>query len=77
MPRIDMDIKCPFYKRVYRSFIYCDPIGEEMHHTAACFRNTAERNNYINDFCATHCWQGCAVAQACMERYDEEQGQVR
>lgn len=42
--------------------------------TAASFKNKRDRDEYIKDFCGSHCWQGCAIAQANLQKYDENSG---
>lgn len=74
MERIELRFKCPFFKSLYRCNIYCEPIGEDMSSTAASFGSKRERDDYIQNFCSSHCWQGCAVAQACLKKYDENSG---
>ena len=72
MERIDKRFKCPFFKTIYRNNIYCAPIGEDMDSTAASFGSKKDRDNYINNFCGTHCWTGCAIAQDCIKKFDED-----
>lgn len=72
MERIEKTIKCPFFRGVYRKFIYCDPTGEGMAGTAASFETMAQRNEYISNFCGTHCWKGCVTAQLCLQKFEEE-----
>lgn len=70
MKQIDKRMKCPFYKSTYRNFIYCEGIAEELSGTAAMFDNSHQKNEYIKNFCGCHCWKGCSIAQAIMEKYD-------
>ncbi len=74
MERIELRFKCPFFISLYRNNIYCEPIGEDMLSTAASFKNKRDRDEYIKDFCGSHCWQGCAIARANLQKYDENSG---
>lgn len=71
--RIDMRVVCPFYLSSYGRVIRCAPVN-----AAQCvslpFRDVEERNDYIDDFCASRCWQSCVVAQMCLKKFEEENG---
>ena len=71
--RIDMKIVCPFYLGAYGPVLRCAPIID-AESTSSRFRSLNARNAYIDDFCASHCWQNCIIAQACIEKWESEQG---
>ena len=69
--RVDMRFVCPFYLSSYGRVIRCAPVNDAAT-TVSAFRSVNDRNAYIDDFCATRCWQSCVVAQMCVKKYEEE-----
>lgn len=72
--RIDTRIICPFYVTTYRHLIFCAPVAENGDKTANILKNSEYRNMYIDDFCASHCWKGCRIAQTLLQKYEDENG---
>ena len=70
--RIDSGIICPFYKTVYRHMIYCEPVAADADRTANVLKTKAARNEYIENFCASYCWESCVIAQMCVKKCEEE-----
>ena len=71
--RIDMRMICPFYLEVYGRVIRCAPLNEAKS-TDSNFYNLEQRNRYIDNFCASHCWQGCIIAQMLLENDETNSG---
>ena len=68
-----MRIVCPYYDGAYGVVIRCAPINDAKY-TISKFADKAARNAYVDDFCSCACWRGCRVAQACEQKYDDEEG---
>ena len=67
MQRIDMKIICPYFKTTARHNICCDGIDGRIEASISRFKSLADRNEFIRDFCASGCWEGCPVAAAIEE----------
>lgn len=70
MQRVDMKFKCPYYKGCYKNMIYCDSLSDRMKKEAMIFKDVKDRDDYIDDFCGSYCWQSCVHARLCEIKYD-------
>ena len=62
-------IVCPYYKKMRKNAIICEGAYDRVN-LQTNFISAREKQEYIDQFCATECWPGCAVAQLAAEKYE-------
>ena len=62
-------VKCPYYKEHSKWTIRCEGYMKRMN-VQLNYERPDERKAYMDDFCYTECWRGCAVAQLASDKYE-------
>lgn len=69
MDRIIKWTICPYFLRAEKMKIKCESFNEPVLQLALEFRNMKKRDEYLESFCNTKCWEGCPIAQLISEKY--------
>lgn len=64
-------IQCPYFRKKWGRNLTCE--GPLKGTTVSInFSETGTQLEYMQDFCNELCWQGCPIAQAAAEKYENE-----
>lgn len=64
MKKDDGLVICPYYGSCTPQWIICGGMLSGTELTKTKFVSTAAREEHMDEFCKTYCWQGCVIAQA-------------
>lgn len=69
--RYTVAVECPFYMRNTLHEIVCE--GAEPNTVITVrYKYRKQREEYMENFCADRCFQGCRYYQAANEKYEDE-----
>lgn len=75
--RVNTYIKCPFYRDQSTGnkgkdiSITCEGLIDDSASLKNIFQTKNAKQNHINNFCKSDCWQGCLIAVNILRKYEQ------